>query len=127
MRRAIRITVDRKPSDPEQGVPRRSGSWPGVLFRAIGSPTRRWRDEDRRPVRGDAEDEAAKAANDDAAIADKAWAPARGVPARNEGEDRASYIKRCFDDLAQRGLSGMRVGLQSPARIACGLPGLWLA
>jgi hypothetical protein len=27
-------------------------------------------------------------------IADRAWAPARGVPARNEGETRTAYIKR---------------------------------
>jgi hypothetical protein len=27
-------------------------------------------------------------------IADSAWAPARGVPARNEGETRADYIVR---------------------------------
>jgi hypothetical protein len=27
-------------------------------------------------------------------IADRAWAPARGVPGRNEGETRSAYIKR---------------------------------
>ena len=27
-------------------------------------------------------------------IADRAWAPARGVPARNEGESRTAYIER---------------------------------
>jgi hypothetical protein len=27
-------------------------------------------------------------------IADRFWAPQRGLPSRNEGEDRAAYIKR---------------------------------